>query len=350
MFRHALVLIVILTVAYQAAAADRTSPYWLQGDISGGFQRIKPDKENEIAKDGMLAGARLLGEYRTNYFGAFGVGVGVQQTWQDGETETRVQRYILRSLVVDGSYLYPFASEFFWLGWLVRTQTGKGGKFEFTDIESFQTLVTTGPQLRFNFARKNFDWVVGASALTDVNSPDRSIVNFPVYIGVSIPIGKGRVVATAASAPEPIKVAPIQAEPVRAAPVAVSFDSRLIPFDLNKAILKPESTVFLDKLTVILKEQSENWKALVISGHTDTIGKASRNQILSQERAAAVREYLMRRGIPAERITAIGYGSQRLLPDLDSNSARHRRVEILFEGVSDGMKINDAMSTLKSGH
>lgn len=69
--------------------------------------------------------------------------------------------------------------------------------------------------------------------------------------------------------------------------------------------------------------------AVVVEGHTDSVGSAASNLKLSQRRADAVRSYLIRQGVPEDRLTAIGYGEER---PLDSNRtregrSRNRRVE-----------------------
>lgn len=68
---------------------------------------------------------------------------------------------------------------------------------------------------------------------------------------------------------------------------------------------------------------------VIVEGHTDSVGSASRNLRLSQRRANAVRRYLVRQGVERRRLTAIGYGEER---PLDSNRTRagrrrNRRVE-----------------------
>ena len=69
-----------------------------------------------------------------------------------------------------------------------------------------------------------------------------------------------------------------------------------------------------------------------IQGHTDNTGAAPYNQRLSQERAEAVKEALMRLGIAGSRLTAKGYGQEKpLLPNVsDANRARNRRVQLMI--------------------
>jgi outer membrane protein OmpA-like peptidoglycan-associated protein len=69
-----------------------------------------------------------------------------------------------------------------------------------------------------------------------------------------------------------------------------------------------------------------------VEGHTDSQGKPAFNQKLSEDRANAVRDYLVSHGIAADRITAKGYGSQRSVADNKSAEGRaeNRRVEIVI--------------------
>lgn len=70
--------------------------------------------------------------------------------------------------------------------------------------------------------------------------------------------------------------------------------------------------------------------ALSIEGHTDNVGQAADNSALSRERAEAVRSALIARGVPAERLQAMGHGAARPLADNDTadGRARNRRIEI----------------------
>jgi outer membrane protein OmpA-like peptidoglycan-associated protein len=77
-------------------------------------------------------------------------------------------------------------------------------------------------------------------------------------------------------------------------------------FDLNKTTLLPESYVELAKLKKFLI-QNTTYK-IELGGHTDTRGDASDNLVLSQGRAKAVVDYLIKEGIAADRLVARGYG------------------------------------------
>ena len=66
-----------------------------------------------------------------------------------------------------------------------------------------------------------------------------------------------------------------------------------------------------------------------ISGHTDNVGKAAANQKLSENRAKAVKNYLVQKSIAPERILTVGYGSQRpIAPNTTTEGKqKNRRVE-----------------------
>jgi outer membrane protein OmpA-like peptidoglycan-associated protein len=74
----------------------------------------------------------------------------------------------------------------------------------------------------------------------------------------------------------------------------------------------------------------KNFK-FVVSGHTDSVGSAAHNKELSERRAAAIRDQLVRKGIPAAEIEAVGMGSEKPLvkpDDTPAKKARNRRYEV----------------------
>jgi len=109
-----------------------------------------------------------------------------------------------------------------------------------------------------------------------------------------------------------------------------------IEFETAKATIKPASYPLLDQ---IAEQFIANPSFIIeVQGHTDNTGKADKNLELSQARADAVREYLISKGVPAERMTAHGYGQDRPIADNKTKAgrAKNRRVEfdITFEEVT----------------
>ena len=72
---------------------------------------------------------------------------------------------------------------------------------------------------------------------------------------------------------------------------------------------------------------------MVVEGHTDSQGTAASNQELSEKRAQAVRDYLVSRGIAADRIKSQGFGPTRPIGENSSAEGRanNRRVEIVVQ-------------------
>jgi outer membrane protein OmpA-like peptidoglycan-associated protein len=103
-------------------------------------------------------------------------------------------------------------------------------------------------------------------------------------------------------------------------------------FASSKSDLLPGAQLKLNGIAEALTQQDPDSK-MVVEGHTDSQGGASYNQELSQRRAATVRDYLVSRGIAADRVTAQGFGSSRSVADNGSAEGRanNRRVEIVIE-------------------
>jgi len=112
--------------------------------------------------------------------------------------------------------------------------------------------------------------------------------------------------------------------------IAVNVTSvlRNIYFDFNRATFKTESYAELNKLENMLRQNSS--MKIEIGGHTDGVGSANYNKLLSQKRAEAVKDYLIEKGIDARRVKAVGYGKSRPLAsndDEDEGRELNRRVE-----------------------
>jgi len=102
-----------------------------------------------------------------------------------------------------------------------------------------------------------------------------------------------------------------------------------VNFDFNSATIRPESKPLLDQVAELLKSRS-NW-AITLEGHTDNIGGAAFNKALSEQRAAAVKAYLVSKGVPEERLSAAGFGFDKPVASNDGEGGRsqNRRVEIV---------------------
>ncbi len=99
-------------------------------------------------------------------------------------------------------------------------------------------------------------------------------------------------------------------------------------FETGKATLQPEAYKVLNELVEYLKRKED--EKVEIGGHTDNVGGAAKNMILSQDRANTVREYLIAQGIAPERVTAKGYGLTMPIDDNRTAEGRasNRRTEV----------------------
>ena len=104
-------------------------------------------------------------------------------------------------------------------------------------------------------------------------------------------------------------------------------------FDFDKATLKADGQAKLDDLVGKLK--AVNLEVVIAIGHTDSIGSKAYNQKLSLRRAAAVKEYLVSKGIQASRIYTEGKGEAQPIADnrTKEGRAKNRRVEIEVVGT-----------------
>jgi outer membrane protein OmpA-like peptidoglycan-associated protein len=105
--------------------------------------------------------------------------------------------------------------------------------------------------------------------------------------------------------------------------------SGAVLFATGKYELLPIARSQLADVAKALKDQG--YKAIVVEGHTDSRGSDENNMKLSQNRADAVRSYLITQGIESSKITAVGWGESRPIADNNSAEGRanNRRVELV---------------------
>jgi outer membrane protein OmpA-like peptidoglycan-associated protein len=101
-------------------------------------------------------------------------------------------------------------------------------------------------------------------------------------------------------------------------------------FETGKAILTPQSHLELEKAFDLLRTNPS--MVIEVGGHTDNIGDEESNMKLSHDRAKAVREYLVNRGINTDRIQAKGYGELNPIATNDTDDGRkaNRRTEFVI--------------------
>ncbi|HSY49579.1 MAG TPA: OmpA family protein [Thermoanaerobaculia bacterium] len=103
-----------------------------------------------------------------------------------------------------------------------------------------------------------------------------------------------------------------------------------ILFDTGKTSLKPGAKSTLTRIAKQL--QTDPSLKIAVEGHTDNVGSAAKNQVLSEKRANAVRDYLVSAGIPADHISASGKGEEAPIVTNKTAAGRqqNRRVELVI--------------------
>jgi len=105
-----------------------------------------------------------------------------------------------------------------------------------------------------------------------------------------------------------------------------------LTFPSGKSIIQPEYFSLLSKVQEAIKTFPE--KHILLEGHTDSQGNASTNKRLSEERASAVREYIIANmGISREQVTSVGYGSEKPVASNRTAEGRalNRRIDIVID-------------------
>jgi OOP family OmpA-OmpF porin len=113
-------------------------------------------------------------------------------------------------------------------------------------------------------------------------------------------------------------------------------------FDFDKYALKPEGKAAIDAEIITKLNLIQKLELVLVTGHTDRIGTQQYNQKLSERRADAVRDYLVSKGMPKDKIETLGMGKTQPVPGVvceQKNSkeliaclAPNRRVEVEVKG------------------
>jgi outer membrane protein OmpA-like peptidoglycan-associated protein/tetratricopeptide (TPR) repeat protein len=120
--------------------------------------------------------------------------------------------------------------------------------------------------------------------------------------------------------------------PLNKIKVGVKVVLRNIFFETGKSTLTDQSITELERLVTLLKETEK--LRIEVSGHTDNTGSVQLNKKLSEARAKAVVDYLVKHGIDAKRLTYAGYGPDQPIESNDTpeGKASNRRVEFKILG------------------
>lgn len=186
-------------------------------------------------------------------------------------------------------------------------------------------------------AASSTGYTIGYELFRTIGCPGRELLGVPCPVPAPAPLAAEPEPAPAplAAAPEPAP-APLAAAPAPAPLAAVTEPAPAmtlvlegVNFDFDKAVIRPQDYAKLDQDIDALKAWGD--VDVEVAGHTCSIGTEEYNLGLSQRRAEAVRNYLVSKGVPADRLTVRGYGESRPVASNATREGRaqNRRVELV---------------------
>ncbi|ARB26579.1 OmpA family protein [Pseudomonas tolaasii] len=152
--------------------------------------------------------------------------------------------------------------------------------------------------------------------------------DYSALVGLGVNFGGNAGAAAPAPTPAPAPEPTPEPEAPVAQVVRVELD---VKFDFDKSVVKPNSYGDVKNLADFMKQYPQT--TTVVEGHTDSVGPDAYNQKLSQRRADAVKQVLVKDGIAPNRVSSVGYGKSRPVADNATEAGRaiNRRVEASVE-------------------
>lgn len=172
----------------------------------------------------------------------------------------------------------------------------------------------------------------GASIQFGALATERPVVLESHDNSVEMRVAPTRSVPVVVSQPQPIQPsapqAPKPSDGIRESLKERNEVSLEVNFDFDSAHVKDESSPLLEATAAAIRDNSYQFRKFVVEGHTSPEGTAQHNQLLSEKRAASVRDALIGYGVDANRLSAIGYGSSRPLyvGQQEASRSANRRV------------------------
>ncbi|EOW2921877.1 porin OmpA [Escherichia coli] len=327
------------TVA-QAAPKDNTwytgaKLGWSQYHDTGFIPNNGPTHENQL-------GAGAFGGYQVNPYVGFEMGYDwLGRMPYKGDNINGA--YKAQGVQLTAKLGYPITDDldvYTRLGgmvWRADTKANVPGGASFKDHDTGVSPVVAGgveyaitPEIA---TRLEYQWTNNIGDANTIGTrPDNGLLS----LGVSYRFGQGEAAPVVAPAPAP-------APEVQTKHFTLKSD---VLFNFNKATLKPEGQAALDQLYSQLSNLDPKDGSVVVLGYTDRIGSDAYNQGLSERRAQSVVDYLISKGIPADKISARGMGESNPVTGNTCDNVKQRaalidclapdrRVEIEVKGIKD---------------
>jgi OOP family OmpA-OmpF porin len=323
MKKIAIATAMLCSTAAMAQDADINPSWYIQPSINA----MKPDSDFGVDKTGYGAGLKFGKPVSDNW--------DVQMGYTYGRSKKAGQRYQQETLGVDGLYLFSRKSfrPFLLIG--AGAERDKTNLFVNGETRKSSPYISAGLGFQADLSDR---WSLQAD-LRDVHgflrgsafpAAGSSSNNYYLTVGLNYALGAKPVppapVPKAAPAPEP---APAPAAPPPPPPPPPKFEkitmsaTELFAFDSAK--LAPDQPK-LDDLAILLVNNPSVGN-VTITGYTDRLGSAKYNQKLSEQRANAVKQYLVSKGVAADRLNAIGKGEAN--PVVACDGKKQKRADLI---------------------
>lgn len=312
-----LTTLLLAGLGVSAGAQENDSPAdqeWNQWSVSAMAQYVEPDDDRNDNTSGAgfrFGGVHPLDDNWDLELAAFGNQLG-RDVREGRDWQYALGADVLYFLRDSGIRPYGIA--------------GAGAVFN-----DFSTGSNTGPYANLGVGLKfPLGWnriSVRAEARAYVDNADDALENAPhqdarFFLGIEVPLSEPP------SAPAPIvRTEVVETERVvERIPDLQRLDGVKFEFDSDR--LEPNARIVLRRVAEDLEVHDH--VTVRIEGHTDSIGTAEYNDRLSQERAEAVKKFLVEQGIDEDRITTIGFGLHRPLETNRTEEGRelNRRIEM----------------------
>lgn len=138
-------------------------------------------------------------------------------------------------------------------------------------------------------------------------------------------------------------LAEINPDNINALDIATALNMQIINFDTASSNIPDANKSILDQAAALIKRASQ--VHLTVKGHTDAMGDVAANKALSQKRAQAVVDYLVKQGVDPAQLQAVGYGSEQPVADnaTAEDQFKNRRIEFEVLNTETGVarEVND---------
>lgn len=221
-----------------------------------------------------------------------------------------------------------------------RAAFGYGAGLKYFLTERVALRADVRHVLVFDSIYNNLEYTFGLGFVFGAPKP----VPIPVKVEAVAPKAEEvKVVAPEQKQEIPVQQEAPKVEAPKAAPVKTETEAQMlekgrvtlnVEFDTGKTLVKPRYNKEIEKVAEVMKKYPE--LKVVIEGHTDNVGGAKYNQNLSQRRAEAIKNVLVKKyKIEASRLTAKGYGFSKPIADNKTKEGKqkNRRVEAAVEYV-----------------